>query len=89
MGRRRRRGRRTQGRGHRNSLLGPQSPGIWSPPPFIRTARRATSGWGRSVGSGIGDILSTGLKTVANRYKNCEINTQQRTTDGKVGTDYC
>ena len=67
MGSRRRRGRRTRGRGRRNNLLGPRSPGIWSPPPFIRTARRATSGWGRSVGSGIGDILSTGLKTVANR----------------------
>ena len=67
MGSRRRRGRRTRGRGRRTNLLGPRSPGIWSPPPFIRTARRATSGWGRSVGSGIGDILSTGLNTVANR----------------------
>jgi len=100
--RRRRRGRRTRGRGRRTNLLGPRSPGIWSPPPFIRTARQATSGWGRSVGSGIGDILSTGLKTVANRgsklvkqeakkarYENCKINTHKRTTDGKIRTKNC
>ena len=98
MGSQRRHSRRTRGRGRRNSL-GPPSPGIWTPPPFIRTARRATSGWGRSVGSGIGDILSTGLKTVAHcgsklvkqeaKKHGTRINTHQRTTNGKIRTNYC
>ena len=82
MGRRRHRRRRRKSRGGSQSLVGSSglSPGIWDSHPYIRTTRgygrrrrhrHRHRGWcydgGRRVGSGIGDILSTGLQTVANK----------------------
>ena len=74
MGRRQRR-RRSRGGSRPLPLDGGISPGIWEHP-YIRTTRgygrrqrrrRRHRGGGRSVGSGIGDILSKGLQTVADK----------------------
>ena len=80
MGRRRHRKRRSRG-GSRSPFTG-LSPGIWDERnhPYIRTTRGdgrrrrrrrhgggGCYGSGRSVGSGIGDILSKGLQTVADK----------------------
>ena len=78
MGWRRRQRRKSRGGGRPLSLDGSRSPGIWDSHPYIRTTRgygrrrrrhrrRGCYGSGRSVGSGIGDILSKGLQTVENK----------------------